>query len=54
MALKGLRYVSVGSGTALTALMLVTDKLPTEAGLGIILLLLGIAGADIKKHWVQK
>lgn len=47
---RGLRYFALGAGTALTGLMLALDKLSPEVGAGIVVAILGIAGADMIKH----
>lgn len=47
---NNLRYFALGSGTALTGLMLFLDKLTPDIGVGIIVAILGIAGADMIKH----
>lgn len=50
MTNHNLRYFALGSGTALVALGWFLDKLPQEVGVGAILAILGIAGADMIKH----
>jgi len=45
-----LRYLTVACGTGLVALGWILDKLPANVGEGAILILLGIAGADMIKH----
>ena len=45
-----LRYMAVLCGTGLVGLGWILDKLPTDVGVGAILALLTIAGADMIKH----
>jgi len=47
---RGLRYFALGAATALTALLLVVEKISSEAAVGIVIAILGISGADIIKH----
>ena len=50
MAEHYLRYLAIGLGTSLVALGWFLDKLPEDVGIGAILALLTIAGADMIKH----
>jgi len=47
---KNLRYYALGAGTGLIALGMVLDKLPQDAIVGGILIIMGIASADMIKH----
>ena len=45
-----LRYWALGLSSGLIALGLVLDKLPTEAFVGFVVAIVGIASADQIKH----
>lgn len=46
-----LRYLTIVSATVLIGLLIATEQISGDIATGLIIAILGVASADVTKHW---